>query len=288
MPKYTPFLDHCIFCPNTDLSETHIWPAWLNKLLRPSDRHLQQTENPHVPSIQGSKLKLGSVFRKRPYLACVSCNTGWMHKFEDAMLLFAPPIFTSLDSKVSFDRTQQRVFAVWISLITVLAEFTDHRNSVCISEGERDFLKTRLLPPENWTIVACTQDSPEWYAKYRHHSFFLGDFTSQAEYFGALASGRPNNGQFSSFGMGKLFVQVFSCPNLRQIEAYRIAARGAGLQQIWPIPGRFWPLTKRFAKFPTQTILNDQQANIMADAFNERLKRMTQPPYWGGQDIRPL
>lgn len=282
MPR---FLDHCIFCPNTDLSRTHIWPAWLDRLLGPSDKRLEELDNPHVLSIRASKLKLGSIFRQKPYLACVACNTGWMQKFEDEMVAFAPPIFTSPETEVSLDKIQHRIFAVWISLITVLAEFIDHRSSVCISEEERHFLKTRLIPPEGWTIVACSQDLLTWSAKYRHHSSFIGQFSSLSEYYDAVAHGRPNNCQISSFGMGKLFIQVFSCPNMRYVADFRSYASTSGLVQLWPLSGRLNPFSRGLTKFPTQTILKDNEVSVVADAYNERLKRLTQPPYFGGQNV---
>ena len=239
---------------------------------RPPRRSLQASGR-HQRSAPLSRWE--AFFAKKPYLACIDCNTGWMHGFEDEMLKFSKPLFTSLDTTVQLDKTTQRVLAVWISLITILAEYLEHKTGICISDNERNFVKTRLLPPENWTIVACSQTSQAWYAKYRHHSNIIAEHGSRAEYLGSLTREIPNNCQISSFGMGKLFVQVFSSPYWGHIQDYRIAARSSGFNQIWPIPRRFWPLPKRFAKFPTETVLNEEQATFAADSFNERLKRMT-------------
>jgi hypothetical protein len=57
----------------------------------------------------------------------------------------------------------------------------------------------------------------------------------------------------------------------------------SGMLQLWPIPGSLWPFSKGLTKFPTKTALSDNDAPIVADAFNERMKRMSQPPYFGGQ-----
>ena len=207
-----------------------------------------------------------------------------MMKFEDEMAAFAKPLFTSLQTETTVDETQRRILAVWLSLITILAEFIDRsQGSICIPKSDREFLKRNLMPPENWTIAACSLNAGSWRAKYRHHALFLGDFSSPAEYFDAVATGRPNNTQISSFGVGHLFVQTFSCPNEKFVLDFRASLNGSGLIQLWPVPGSLWPFSKGSAKFPTQAVLNDNEAPIIADAYNERIKLMTQPPYFGGQ-----
>jgi hypothetical protein len=284
MPRPQRF---CIFCDGHGLTRTHIWPDWLERLILPGSHRLEELDNPHVPSIRGSRIKQGSLFSQKPRLCCEICNGGWMMKFEDEMTAFAKPLFTSLETVTTINETQRRILAVWVSLITILAEFIDRtQGSICIPKSDRAFLKKYLMPPETWTIVACSLNAKSWHAKYRHHASFIGQFSSVAEYYDAVARGRTNNTQISSFGMGHLFVQVFSCPNYRFIDDFRVAFKSRGFVQLWPIPSTFWPFSNRAAKFPTKTVLNDNEAPVIADAFNDRIKFMAQPPHFGGQIIR--
>ncbi len=69
----------CIFCDEPGLSKTHIWPAWLNSLLAPGTAHWVKAERRDATEV---KIKQGSIFSQKPYLACVCCNTGWMKSFE--------------------------------------------------------------------------------------------------------------------------------------------------------------------------------------------------------------
>jgi hypothetical protein len=86
----------CIFCDKTNRSKTHIWPDWLNKLLLPPTIHAHEFEDEDTKQTT-SRVRQGSIFTQKPYLACVDCNTGWMRKFEDDMLLFSTPLFISND-----------------------------------------------------------------------------------------------------------------------------------------------------------------------------------------------
>lgn len=204
-----------------------------------------------------------------------------MKRIEDEMLLFSKPLFLSHD-RIDLNPRQLRVLAIWISLITVLAEYIGRGRST-ISLADRTFLKTKLIPPLHWSIIAASLESDVWRAKYRHSTSFIGDFSSREEYFSAVEGGRENNTQLSTFGMGKLFMQVFSCPNERIVSDFEAAARATGFIQIWPISSGIWTFNQRPAKFPSKLILKDEQANEVADAFFERMRIRTSPPYFGGQ-----
>jgi len=86
------------------------------------------------------------------------------------------------------------------------------------------------------------------------------------------------NTQISSFGIGKIFVQVFSCPNLTLVDDFRTAAKSRGLIQLWPLPMGFWPFTKGTAKFPTKVVLDDDAAEIISLAFSERIDALLSQP----------
>jgi hypothetical protein len=92
----------CVFCGRSGLlTKTHIWPDWLERLLRPPGTRLEEETRPigsrrQVMTIN-RKYRLGSMFSQKPYLACAPCNTGWMQKVEDEMVKFSKPLFLSYD-----------------------------------------------------------------------------------------------------------------------------------------------------------------------------------------------
>jgi hypothetical protein len=277
----------CIFCDGPKPSRTHIWPDWLKRLLDPDGTGhviINATNNTH-------ETKQGSIYSQKPYLACVGCNTGWMHKFEDEMLKFAVPIFTG-ERPVTLSEYQIRVFAVWVSLIAVLAQYCvkKDRSYVTITPDDRTFLKRHRMPPAHWSIFAISQDTHlatadgGWRTKYGLHTAAL----SQVQpWRGEWEPKRSKNTQVASFGMGKVFVQTFVCPIPGLVRDYRIAAKAKGMKPIWPMPSGFWPFTKGTAKFPTKFVLDDESAQAMHSSFPSRLSTMygagigLSPPVYG-------
>jgi hypothetical protein len=190
-------------------------------------------------------------------------------------------LFTSVVD-IAIGRQQLQIISGWASLITILAEHIDtSQGSITVPENERLHLKNYLTPSDNWSIFAASLDSKIWNARYRHHSLMLADFANISEYYAAFGQNRPSNTQISSFGIGKIFVQVFSCPNQRFTTHFRIWAEASGLAQLWPIPSGVWPS----AKFPTTLVLKDEAAEELSNAYNDRIKIMTQPPLLGGLDV---
>lgn len=229
--------------------------------------------------LRGKSKFQGSLFSKKPYLTCESCNSGWMKKFEDAMD-FAKPLFLS-QASLKLNERQMRILAVWIANITVLAEYsTKFKEGITIPKTDRAFIKKHFALPDNWCVFAATLDSTKWAACYRHHQLVTGTFSTVAEGQMTLIGRTRFNTQISSFGMGNLFVQTFSCPSPLIVSDYKIAMQSHGLAQIWPVPMRIWPLPKRLAQFPTKLVPDDGEADLVANKFGERLQAMTRRGYW--------
>jgi len=109
-----PLTKKCIFCDGPGLSRTHIWPDWLNKLLKPGPLRQELIKKPvHTPGASTShifraQIRQGSIFTQKPYLACMSCNNGWMNGFEVEMGKFSIPLFMSLDT-IALDEYQSGI-----------------------------------------------------------------------------------------------------------------------------------------------------------------------------------
>jgi hypothetical protein len=97
------------------------------------------------------------------------------------------------------------------------------------------------------------------------------------EYHAAVLKGRKMNSQISSFGMGRLFVQTFTCPDTALVDGFRISAKKSGFVQLWP-PKRFLLPFQKAVKFPTEIILNNSEADEVADAFKKEIDSRTMTP----------
>lgn len=286
MPKTIPAhlrdqASKCIFCGEPGVTRTHVWPDWLNRLLYEGNSRIEEIEfrdapnPPPEPWEKEQRQKQGSLFSQKPYLACENCNTGWMHDFEDEMLKFAKPILTG-EGVVKLSPYQHRVLVGWLTLITILAQYTNKNlhGDLPISKADHQYMKQYRWPPDDWTIVCASLDTSLWRQKYKMHAIgiYRHDVGQQLP---GLVPTVTNNTQVSSFGMGKLFVQVFTCPIGQYSADFRVASKTRGLVQLWPLAGSFWPFPKRPAKFPTKLILKDGEPDIIANAFYDRLKIMT-------------
>jgi hypothetical protein len=67
------------------MSNEHLWPEWVRKLLPSSlsEQNVNYTmDDSHLGRVRQINLKLFDLTVKD---VCESCNTGWMHRIEDAM-----------------------------------------------------------------------------------------------------------------------------------------------------------------------------------------------------------
>jgi hypothetical protein len=217
-------------------------PQWLEELLKPPPVRFEE-HTADIPLAPGriiaertSKTMMGSPLSRHPYLACRECNGRWMNRFEGEMQKFKP-LFTGV-SPVTLDSRSLRVLSVWIGLATILAEWVGAKGTVSIPSKDRFFIKKYRALPETWAVVGCSlEGSDKWKATHERRFLWISDFSSLSHYHGTVMSGElKRNTQISSFGFGKVFIQTFSCPDLRQVQNFKIAARSTGLTQLWPPP----------------------------------------------------
>lgn len=269
----------CIFCGEPGLSKTHIWPRWLNELLGPPANRLEVIERPAHHQRPGSleQIRQGSIFSQKPYLACVGCNTGWMREFEDDVKPFGESLFKRFDP-ITLEENQVRALAGWIALVAILAQYVDKaREDITTTREDLDCIWKRKVPPDYWSVFACSLDGNIWRGRYSHRATHIARFDGVPKYLEAVKAGVQANTQVSSFGIGSIFFQVYSCPAPSLVTDYRAVTKKAGLNQIWPLPpGSLWPHVKQgTVKFPTMLIPSDQSAEELSTAFYERIRRLT-------------
>lgn len=282
----TRYVERCIFCPSADLSETHIFPQWLDTIIRDpgpriSEFYQSQYPSPNQRVTEATRtIKSGRLFSMRPHLCCRKCNSEWLSRIETEMVKFANPLFTST-ATVSLNNRQLRIMSIWIGVITILSQYLSRRKSaIIIPDEERNFIRTRLALPPTWSVVGCSMNADAWRARYRRLAIYVGRFDGHNH--SNVLPETKSNSQIASFGMGDLFVQTFRCPDPVHLQTFEISAKATGLAQLWPPPAaRFWPFKQRTTKFPTKLIIDDAQADDLANAFYKRLEALAAPPHFG-------
>lgn len=266
----------CIFCGKPGLTHTHIWPDWLNRKFPGASRQTIDVEVDHeapgkTKRQTTTKIKQGNLFTQAPFLACEPCNSGWMKKFEDVEL-FIHPILDGV-GETHLSSQQNVMLCGWVMLITILAEYTLKCENA-ISIRERLYLRNHKRPPENWAIFAARSAGPHW-SKFWVHQVWQFSSVSDA-YTRRISFETPvqPNSQLTTMGMGQLFIHLFSSPHWGTVSEFEAAAKARGLVQLWPPPRRFWPLPQRRTKLPAELTLSDDEADIVAYAFAERINIM--------------
>ena len=192
---------------------------------------------------------------RRLHLVCMHhCNSGWISKLEESTKEF----LVSLIRGESFVLTaeQQRILAFWITIPTVLWEFTQASSQV-ISPEERLAIYKKREPPPNWRIWIGQYIGKDWNTRYRHHGLRLVDSrTAHTDIVGLI----PPNFQTSTLQIGEFFINVMSSgvPEMATIPADTFTP--PRMTRIWPPIVReiFWP--------PIQSI-DDPLAMEIADGW---------------------
>jgi len=192
-----------------------------------------------------------------------------MNDFKKKIIEFAPPLFTSLNTLV-LNREQISILSGWVYLMTMLLNYHSNRENPVVTKQKIAYLKEYLQHTDSLTTFICSLDGKRWSTSYRVHRRWYDETISIPEFVSTFGICRPFNTQVTSFGLGKLFVEAFSSPYYRLLEDFRISAKSKGLFQIWPKPSPFNPFAKRSAKLPTKLVLDDDEADIIADAFANR------------------
>ena len=260
----------CPFCGGEKLSQTHIWPKWLMKLLPVHAGYTQTgrwvTESSReiedrFRTVQDFKRDL---FAQQPYIACVSCNGGWMKGFEDRT---SPVLKRILDNNLTGLLTARERLDVagWLALVTLLAEMKSPSPNA-ISSSDVEALRRDGAPPSTWSIFIGRAAGPKWHKHYQYHNAAV--FNASEDILSSSDRIRARNVQITTMGIGALLAQVFTAPRQDVVVAYRASAYASGLDLLWPSTGR--PLS-----LDELRTLRDANADHLADAF---YREHTRPP----------
>lgn len=103
----------CVFCGRTGaevkITREHVLPSWLQT--KATFRFGGGTEIWRVSGVKLTSVQNPPLFNRRPYIACLDCNTGWMHDLEERAHPILLPMLDGFDRALGFQ--QQATVATW-------------------------------------------------------------------------------------------------------------------------------------------------------------------------------
>lgn len=149
----------CVFCENTGLTKQHIWPKWLKEINQPEvTSHTQvlantDHRNPAAPTPEVRR-RQGHSGTRTARKVCKTCNNGWIERLEERVR--GPVTKLMQGEPITLDLDTQRLLAAWLTLVTMMVEFTDLGTLASTPESYA-YLYQIGEPPPGWKV---------WMAKY--------------------------------------------------------------------------------------------------------------------------
>lgn len=245
----------CIFCGGTGMSKQHIVPDWLKNVLprESEDQHTQEITSVLIMPNSAANVdvtpivKNGHQWSRKARNVCSSCNSGWMSQIETN----AKDLLTNLmlGKHITLTSNDQKALINWITLTTIMAEYTDLKHQA-ITTSERELFYNTKEPLPHWRIWIGRYKGTEWIQRYRHQGIAV------------YSSDNIPNTQSSTFVFDELFIHVASTTvtdmALNLILPKHLKNK---MIQLWPIQRQQfrWPPIEVFT--PTFT---DKQVNTIS------------------------
>src|SRR5262245_13198722 len=158
----------CIFCGKEGMSKAHLLPAWLNDELLPEERTTYYLEHTgyfetFTATVKSppprTRVRQGSSGNRKIRKVCKRCNSGWMGNFETPV---RPHVVALMNGQNhALDPNGQTLLAAWLTLIATLFDALAPEQSA-VPQSDRDYLRTRNVPPPEWKIWVAKYDGPDW------------------------------------------------------------------------------------------------------------------------------
>jgi hypothetical protein len=238
----------CVFCGETGVTKSHIWPDWLDAYLPPRAENYLQTVgevNTFLPTMRRPAIERrvgrGDARAKKPRNVCRSCNGGWMSQIESNAKEALIPLLQGLPfandaaaHRFMLNAWGQRAIASLLCLITMRVEYT-HMATQAATDQDRRWIRETLEPPPMWKvwIARYVGDAPgaHWC---RHYGLQLVSSPDE------LVPHHVCDTQATTYVMGQLCAHVFGSTTIPTFEGYT----GQGLCCLWPLTG--WDIDCRF------------------------------------------
>lgn len=228
----------CIYCGRSAVTQEHVLPQWVKRVIGPTATSRSSVSDKHGKNgetvFRTVRFAQGSLFSKRPRIACRTCNGGWMAEMEGRTKPILLPLVTSTQPSdlLLADVTQ---LAAWAAKTAINFEYVDHPTIVSVEQGRRTEMMSTLLPPGGTSVwLGRTMGRVEVWAARSSWDMQTGPLDPDAP----IDSGK-RNAQIVGLGLGHVFILV-----LMSAVDLGAAARAThpGLTRIWPDPARStWP-----------------------------------------------
>lgn len=154
----------CLFCKNKKLTREHIYPKWLFKLYKPSEKVF----NPQILAYYNSKSnsdadllkELINLERKINFedfvvkCVCEECNGGWMSNLEiSAKSSFEKYSFLN-EPNLNISSIDAHLLSEWAILKLILASYTTSVNKIELSTQFYKLLSKGIIP-EGFIVEIC-------------------------------------------------------------------------------------------------------------------------------------
>lgn len=263
MPKPQRF---CIYCNGPGLTHEHMWADWLRHYIpRTKTQHGYRKQIVFPEKIQQSVYyKTGDAHARRIRRVCLSCNTGWMSRLQEAARPHLEPMLEG--RKVSLHRKAQTTLAAWVAMMVMTAEFVDDA-MVAIPADERQFLMERRRPKGHWQIWLSVSQNP---LRDNQQLWFHNVMTLMKEGDDpACYSAEESNTQTSTICLGNhLIVHVMSSK-----VAQSILRRWVNPKAVAPALVRIWPIRTATVIWPPSRGLTEAGIHFVANDLFNRVDR---------------
>lgn len=144
----------CVFCGGSPLSNEHLFPQWVTKLLVDDPRGYPPGKLSHAIVSQGkeiSRWESDTPLAFTVHTVCESCNNGWMSNIEYEAKRYLEPIITGSEA-VTLDEHALSVVATWMGLRALMRWSTyKHPWPQVVYDWYKWFYTNHTLPP-NWCV----------------------------------------------------------------------------------------------------------------------------------------
>jgi hypothetical protein len=161
----TPFAiesDGCVFCGGKPLTNEHVWPDWIGRLLygypkggrAPAAPHRRSSSLRHEPT----GVWTAPSFSQKASIVCADCNHGWMSDLEVAVEPILRPMLVP-QGKVVLRESDQAVLARWITKTAMVFQHTTPRRP--IPPNQFRYLFDHRRPPPScqlWVGIRSAED----------------------------------------------------------------------------------------------------------------------------------
>jgi len=244
-------LTGCIFCGNGPLTEEHVLPRRLNRIVPfAGDDHTEMmiTIRPGQTRETAQEIR----YRQPPYertarCVCEPCNHDWMSDLDEA----AEHVYSPLMRGEAIGRMgpgDQRVLAWWLAKVIAVMEYAD-RLQPGMSSSQHRWIMERKSPPPGTKVWIGDFDLPgDATYRYEHVTWCIAPGVPDLVTGGwarPRGSAGDSNSHFSMLTVGRLAAIILGTASALGLGplADLPPSLAASLGQLWPLRTKYfaWP-----------------------------------------------